>query len=102
MSSRRGKTYRPWAFTAHGALMAANILRIPRAVQMSVFVVGAFVRQREQLSVNVEVLRRLGEIDRKLLQHDGSIIAVLNLIKALVTPAPALPPPPKKRIGFHP
>ena len=99
----RHRKFQPWAFTEHGALMAANILRSERAVQMSVFVVRAFVRQREQLSVNAEVLRRLGEIDRKLLQHDGSIIAVLNLIKALVTPPPSPPPPlPKKRIGFHP
>ena len=105
MSSRRGKTYRPWAFTEHGALMAANILRSDRAVQMSVFVVRAFVRQREQLSVNAEVLRRLGEIDQKLLRHDDSIVAVFNIIKSLVVPRPSLPPPPpppKKRIGFQP
>ena len=101
MSSRRGKTYRPWAFTEHGALMAANVLRSERAVQMSVFVVRAFVRQREQLSVNAEVLRRLGEIDEKLLRHDDSIVAVLNLIKSLIAPRPSLPPP-KKRIGFQP
>lgn len=105
MSSRRGKTYRPWAFTEHGALMAANILRSDRAVEMSVFVVRAFVRQREQLSVNADVLRRLGEIDRTLLRHDDSIVAVLNIIKSLVVPRPSLPPPPpppKKRIGFQP
>ena len=101
MSSRRGKAYRPWAFTEHGALMAANILRSERAVQMSVFVVRAFVRQREQLSVNVDVLRRLGEIDQKLLRHDDSIVAVLNIIKSLIAPRPSLPPP-KKRIGFQP
>ena len=104
MSSKRGRDYRPWAFTEHGALMAANILRSERAVQMSVFVVRAFVRQREQLSVNADVLRRLGEIDQKLLKHDDSIIAVLNIIKSLIAPRPSLPPPPppKKRIGFQP
>ncbi len=104
MSSRRGRDYRPWAFTEHGALMAANILRSPQAVQMSVFVVRAFVRQREQLSVNADVLRRLAEIDRTLLRHDDSIVAVLNIIKSLIAPHPSpLPPPPsKKRIGFQP
>ena len=104
MSSRRGRAYRPWAFTEHGALMAANILRSERAVQMSVFVVRAFVRQREQLSVNADVLRRLGEIDEKLVRHDDSIIAVLNIIKSLIAPRSSLPPPPppKKRIGFQP
>ena len=104
MSSRRGRAYRPWASTEHGALMAANILRSERAVQMSVFVVRAFVRQREQLSVNADVLRRLGEIDEKLVRHDDSIIAVLNIIKSLIAPRSSLPPPPppKKRIGFQP
>lgn len=50
ISSRkhRGATYRPWAFTEHGALMAANILRSARARQMSVFVIRAFVRMREE------------------------------------------------------
>ncbi len=105
MSSRRGRAYRPWAFTEHGALMAANILRSERAVQMSVFVVRAFVRQREQLSVNADVLRRLSEIDRTLLRHDDSIAAVLNIIKSLIAPSPSLPPPPpppKKRNSFQP
>ena len=98
------RKFRPWAFTEHGALMAANILRSERAVQMSVFVVRAFVRQREQLSVNADVLRRLGEIDQTLLRHDDSIVAVLNIIKSLIAPRPSLPlpPPPKKRIGFQP
>ncbi len=99
------RKFLPWAFTEHGALMAANILRSDRAVQMSVFVVRAFVRQREQLSVNADVLRPLGEIDQKLLRHDDSIVAVLNIIKSLVVPRPSLPPPPpppKKRIGFQP
>ena len=97
------RKFLPWAFTEHGALMAANILRSERAVQMSVFVVRAFVRQREQWSVNADFLRRLGEIDQKLLRHDDSIVAVLNIIKSLIAPRPSLPPPPpKKRIGFHP
>ena len=98
------RKFLPWAFTEHGALMAANILRSERAVQMSVFVVRAFVRQREQLSVNADVLRRLGEIDQKLLRHDDSIVGVLNIIKSLIAPRPSLPPPPppKKRIGFQP
>ena len=98
------RKYLPCVFTGHGAIMAANVLNSPQAVQMSVFVVRAFVRQREQLSVNAVVLRRLGEIDQKLLRHDDSIVAVLNIIKSLIAPRPSLPPPPppKKRIGFQP
>lgn len=58
----RGAAYRPWAFTEHGALMAANILRSERAVEMSVFVIRAFVRAREQLAANAAILKRLAEI----------------------------------------
>ena len=102
-SSHGGRRSRPWAFTEHGALMAANILRSECAVEMSVYVVRAFVKQREQLAADADILKRLSAIDEKLLQHDGSIVAILNLIKALIGP-PALPPPPppKPRIGFKP
>ena len=102
-SKHRGRTYRPWAFTEHGALMAANILRSERAVQMSVFVVRAFVRQRAQLSLDSEVFRRLEMVDRKLLNHDESLVILLDIIKSLVAPPRALPPPPPRpRIGFKP
>ena len=96
-SRHRGIAYRPWAFTEHGAVMAANILRSERAVRMSVFVVRAFVRLREHVAVNEAILRRLAEIDRTLLQHDT---AVRDLYKKLL---PLLQPPPdrpKRRIGF--
>src|SRR6266446_4905445 len=49
---RRGAAYRPWVFTEHGVLMAANVVRSDRAVQMSVFVVRAFVRLREHVAAN--------------------------------------------------
>src|SRR5215471_14247918 len=55
----RGAAYLPYAFTEHGALQAANILRSPRAVQMSVFVIRAFVKMREQLATNAVILKRL-------------------------------------------
>jgi hypothetical protein len=98
ISSRRGRTYRPWAFTEHGALMAANILRSKRAVQMSVYVVRAFVRQREHLMANAEVLKRLTEIDRTLLEHDQSLQFIWKQLEPLLnTPDPLRP-----QIGFHP
>jgi len=95
----RGATYRPWAFTEHGALMAANILRSPRAREMSVFIIRAFVRMREELASNAAILARLAEIDRTLLVHDT---ALRDLYQKLL---PLLEPPaetPKPRIGFHP
>ena len=101
MSSRkhRGATYRPWAFTEHGALMAASILRSPRAREMSVFVIRAFVRMREELTANATILKRLAEIDRSLLVHDAALRDVFRQLLPLLQPPPVAPKP---RIGFHP
>jgi hypothetical protein len=98
MSSHRGRRYLPWAFTEHGALMAANILRTERAVQMSVFVVRAFVRLREQVAANTAILKRLAEIDKSLLEHDSALRDLYQKLLPLLQP-PA--DPPKRRIGFH-
>jgi hypothetical protein len=101
-SNYGGKRYRPWAFTEHGALMAANVLRSDRAVQMSVYVVRAFIGQREQLAEKADVLRRLEKIDEKLMEHDEALLIVWGKIKELMRPALKAPPPvPKRRIGFH-
>jgi hypothetical protein len=94
----RGVTYRPWAFTEHGAFMVANILRSERAIQMSIFVVRAFVRLREHVAANTAVLRRLAEIDEILLRHDAALRDVYQKLLPLLQP-PA--DPPKRRIGFH-
>ncbi len=89
----------PWAFTEHGCLMAATVLRSEKAVQMSLYLVRAFVQMREQISANLGVLRRLAEIDKKLLEHDSVLREVIERL------APLLNPPPedetkKPRIGF--
>ena len=67
--------YPPYAFTEHGALMAANVLHSKRAVQMSVFVIRAFVRMREHVAANTAIIKRLAEIDKTLLEHDTALIA---------------------------
>jgi hypothetical protein len=97
-SSHGGRRYRPWVFTEHGAVMAANILHSERAVQMSVFVVRAFVRLREHVAANAAILKRLAEIDRSLLQHDTALLDLYEKLLPLLQP---LPDPPKRRIGFH-
>ena len=97
-SLRRGVVYRPWAFTEHGALMAANILRSDRAVQMSIFVVRAFVRLREHVAANTAVMAHLVEIDKTLLEHNAALRDVYRKLLPLLQP-PA--DPPKRRIGFH-
>jgi len=80
--------------------MAATILRSERAVAMSVYVVRAFVRMREVLMTNAVVLKRLAEIDKKLLEHDV-LQDVVEKILPLLNP-PSAEEPPKRRIGFHP
>ena len=97
-ATRRGRTYRPWAFTEHGALMAANILRSEHAVRMSVYVIRAFVRLREELVANAAILKRLAQIDRTLLQHDSALRDIYRKLLPLLQPPPD---PPKRRIVFH-
>jgi len=63
----RDPRYPPTAFTEHGALMAANVLSSPRAAAMSVYVIRAFVKMREDLATNAAILKRLAEIDKTLL-----------------------------------
>jgi hypothetical protein len=94
---RHGATYLPWAFTEHGALMAANVLRSKRAVHMSIYVIRAFVRLREQVAANDAILKRLAEIDKTLLQHDASLRDIYRKLLPLLQPAPQTPKP---RIGF--
>ncbi len=97
-ASKRNIRYRPWAFTEHGAVMAANVLRSQSAVQMSIFVIRAFVKMRERLATNAAILRRLAEIDNTLLLHDSALRDVYKKLLPLLAPSSAST---KKRIGFH-
>ncbi len=92
----------PNAFTEHGAIMAASVLNTQRAVQISVFVVRAFVKLREMLLTHKELAHKLAVLERKLQNHDESIRSLVVAIRQLM--APPEPEPPKKRIGFlvHP
>jgi hypothetical protein len=93
---KRGQNikYLPYAFTEHGAIMAANVLRSERAEEMSVTVVRAFVKLR-RLALSVEGLaRKVAALENK---YDASFQAVFNAIRELMKP----PTPPRKRIGFH-
>jgi hypothetical protein len=93
-----GRRKLPLAFTEHDALMAANILNSPRAVAMSVYVIRAFVRMREDIAANAAILRRLAEIDKTLLVHDVTLREILQELRPLLEPPP---PTPKPEIGFH-
>ena len=100
------RKYRPYAFTEHGALQAANVLRSPRAVQMSVFLIRAFVRMRQTLLGTRELAEKLAALEKKLTSrldvHEAAIIEVLQELMQILNPPPALPEPTKPRIGFTP
>jgi len=93
----RDPRFLPWVFTEHGALMAANLLRSERAVQMSVHVVRAFVRLREMVAANKELAKKLDELERRVSHHDEAITSIVKAIRELATPPE---PKPKRRIGF--
>jgi hypothetical protein len=88
----------PNAFTEHGAIMVATVLNTKRAIQVSLFVVRAFVKLREMLSTHKELAHKLAALERKLQNHDESIRSLVVAIRQLM--APPEPEPPKKRIGF--
>jgi hypothetical protein len=94
----RDPRFRPWVFSEHGALMAANVMRSKHAVHMSVFVIRAFVRLREELAANSAILKRLAEIDRTLLQHDSALRDIYRKLLPLLQPPPD---PPRRGIGFQ-
>ncbi len=95
--SRGGRRYRPYAFTEHGAIMAATVLNSDRAVQMSVFVVRAFVRLREMLATNRRLAGKLDELENRLDTHDSVIGELIEAIKELMKPQE----PSRVRIGFQ-
>ncbi|MBI5772075.1 MAG: ORF6N domain-containing protein [Verrucomicrobia bacterium] len=94
----------PYAFTEHGAIMAANILNSPQAVQMSVFVVRAFIKMRAALTDTRELARKLAALEKELTArldtHETAIVEVLQRIMALLDPPPQ-PEPPRREMGFH-
>jgi phage regulator Rha-like protein len=95
--SRGGRRYRPYAFTEHGAIMAANVLNSARAIHMSVYVVRAFVRLREILASNRMLAEKFAELERKVASHDGYIRSLFEAIRQLMSPPAAS----GRRIGFE-
>jgi len=86
----------PLAFTEHGAIMAASVLNSPKAVEMSVVVVRAFVKLREILATHRQLAMKLAELERTLATHDQQIVVLFEAIRELMAP----PAKPKRRIGF--
>jgi hypothetical protein len=101
-----GRRNRPYVFTEHGAIMAANVLNSRRAVQMSVFVVRAFLKMRALLGDKRDLAQKLAALEKELKKrldiHDTVIITILQRVMDVIDPPALLPPPPKPRIGFTP
>lgn len=93
---KRGQNikYAPYAFTEHGALMAANVLNSPVAVEASVTVIRAFIRLRQMLASHVELARKLSSLEKK---YDAQFKVVFAAIRQLMEP----PPVKRRGIGFH-
>ncbi len=77
--------------------MAASVLNSPKALEVSVFVVRAFVKLRQTITEHKEIARKIAQIERKLSDHDNQILVLVEAIKQLMDPKP---PPKKRRIGF--
>jgi hypothetical protein len=95
--TRGGRRYAPYAFTEHGAIMAATVLNSERAVEMSVFVVRAFVRLRQMLATNQQLASKIDELEQRLDTHDASIQELIEAIRELMVPEPAT----GRKIGFQ-
>jgi phage regulator Rha-like protein len=95
-SGHGGRRKLPYAFTEHGAIMAASVLNSQRAVEMSIFVVRAFVHMREALAANQEILAKLEELESRVENHDANIQGLIEAIRELMEPLPAT----GRRIGF--
>lgn len=96
-SGRGGRRYLPYAFSEHGAIMAATVLNSKRAIEMSIFVVRAFVGMRQALAINQHVVSKLLELEARLDSHDAEIQDLVEAIRELMTPLPAN----NRRIGFE-
>lgn len=95
VASHGGRRHLPFVFTEHGAIMAASVLNSPRAVQMSILVVRAFVGLRQMLQSNAVLAKKIKALEMK---YDGQFEVVFQAIRELMAP----PPAPRKRIGFRP
>lgn len=91
------RKYLPLAFTEHGALMAASVLNTPRAVEVSVYVIRAFVKLRELLVTNKDLAQRMARAEQRLWGHDLTIGGLVQAVRQLSSPTV---PAKKRAIGF--
>ncbi len=88
----------PYAFTEHGILMLANVLRSEQAIAVSIRIIDIFVRMRQVMLAHKDVLLRLEQLERRIGEHGSDIQSIFEYLKQLLTP----PSEPRKQIGFKP
>lgn len=91
-----GSRSAPYAFTEHGALMLSSVLRSPRAVEISILIIRAFVWMRQTVPAYQELAAKLMELESAVVRHDSDISMILDALRQLVTP----PEQTKRRVGF--
>jgi hypothetical protein len=94
-TGRGGRRYLPYAFTEQGVAMLSSVLRTARAVEVNIAIMRTFVQLRRLMDSNRDLARKIESLEKK---YDEQFSAVFAAIKELITQ----PPPPRKRIGFHP
>lgn len=87
----------PYAFTEHGVLMLANVLKSSQAIAVSLRLIEIFVKIREMVSAHKDILLKLEQLERKVTAHDQDIRVIFEALKQLLAP----PQEPRKRIGFR-
>lgn len=92
---RGGRRYLPYAFTEHGVAMLSAILQSKRAIDMSIYIVWAFVKIRELLLTNEEIARKMSEVEFRQREHGDQIASLMSVVRQLIDP-----PKPKDKIGF--
>jgi hypothetical protein len=97
-AAKMGLRRPPFVFTEQGVAMLSSVLRSPRAVQVNIEIMRAFVRLRRILAVNAELARRLDEVESHLGKHDEQFSDVIRAIRQLMEPPTR---PPRRHIGFH-
>jgi phage regulator Rha-like protein len=90
--------YLPYAFTEHGVLMLANVLKSGRAIEMSIKIIDVFVKLREMLLTHTDILLKLEILEKQVVQNSDEIRTIFEALKQLLNP----PQEPRKRIGFKP
>lgn len=97
ISSWGGTRQRPYAFTEHGIAMLSGILKSDRAIQTNIAIIRIFIKMREALLQNAEILEKLEKIENSILVHDHEIANIFETLRNIINPKM----PPAKKIGYR-